>query len=513
MITNLYKPPKMDYIFIAFANSQENSLAQLENEDDIVYRHLNMGKRKFDYTIFRQSMSSIDKISQALTDYQDEISIFLFSGHAGLKHLLLNDQLARAEGIAHSLSLCPNLKLVMLNGCSTMGHVKLLLDKGIPMVIATSAPVNDNRAYMFSNIFFQMLSRGETIENSFEKAVGNAMIKSDLTIHRSLALVAEEKPETPTWGIFYKEENKDLLNYVLPAKQTEENDGMTLQQTIEATPNFTIPPFDKGIPRYKIDILSLDRRDQADLFEIQFHNQKSNVQHYFIHSDNLQLPNSFGYRLVFQLESWLKKLDKTMHYVAQNNHFVKIKNWKFSSDIGISQRRIKAYFEELFELAAIDSLTELKKEYPLIQKYDYISTIFKIHQEDWNETSAEILNWFIQDFCKTSSAYSTKFLFFFIIEKHVEDESGSTQEIAINSTLEEIGKIENCTIFSELKPVKKLQLLRWFGGFVDKESEINRMVKQIIDNYSNQVADGMNMSHVEEQLSDIIEKETKYKVK
>ena len=68
----------MDYIFIAFANSQENNLTQLENEDDIVYRHLNMGKRKFDYNIYRQSMSSIDKISQTLTDHLHEISIFLF---------------------------------------------------------------------------------------------------------------------------------------------------------------------------------------------------------------------------------------------------------------------------------------------------------------------------------------------------------------------------------------------------------------------------------------------------
>ncbi len=503
----------MDYIFIAFANSQENSLMQLENEDDIVYRHLNMGKRKFDYNIYRQSMSSIDKISQALTDHQDEISIFLFSGHAGMKHLLLNDQLARAEGIAHSLSLCPKLKLVMLNGCSTMGHVKLLLEKNIPIVIATSAPVADNRAYMFSNIFFQMLSKGETIEASFEKAIGNAMIKSDLTIHRSLALVEQEDPETPTWGIFYKEENKELLDYRLPMKETEDMKGATLQQTIEANPNFTIPPFDKGIPRYKIDILSLDRHDQADVFEINFHKQESTVQHYFIHANNLQLPNSFGYRLVFQLELWLKKLNKTMHYVAQNNHFVKIKNWKFSSDMGISQRRIKAYFEELFELSSIDSLTELKIEYPLIKKYDYISTIFKIHQEDWNDNSAAVLKWFINDFGKVTSGYSTKFLFFFIIEKHVEELPSKDQEVAINNTLQEISMIKNCTVFSELKPVKKLQILRWFGDFVEKESEIKRMVQRIIDNNTGDVSNGIDMSFVEEQLSDIIEHETKYKVK
>lgn len=503
----------MDYIFIAFANSQENTLTQLENEDDIVYRHLNIGKRKFDYNIFRQSLASIDKISQALTDHQDEISIFLFSGHADVQHLLLEDQLARAEGIAHALSLCPNLKLVMLNGCSTMGHVKLLLEKGIPMVIATSAPVNDNKAYMFSNIFFQMLSRGETIEASFEKAVGNAMIKADLTIHRSLALVDQAPTDAPTWGIFYKEENKDLLNYTLPLKKTEQMEGELLQQQIEASPNFTFPPFDKGIPRYKIDILSFDRTDQADRFEIQFHNQQSNVQHYFIHSNNLQLPNSFGYRLIFQLELWLKKMNKSIHYVAQNNHFVKIKNWKFSSDFGISQRRIKAYFEELFEIQAIDNLLELNAEYPLIQKYDYLTTIFKIHQEEWNSISADVLKWFIDDFCRTNNHLQTKFLFFFVIEKHVEDESNNANENAINNTLAEIEKIRNCTVFQELKPIKKLSLLRWFGGFVEKESEITRMVQQIIDNNANQNEEGMNMSHIEEQLSSIIEQETKYKVK
>ncbi len=503
----------MDYILIAFANSQENNLMQLENEDDNVYRSLNQGKKKFDYHIYRESMSSIEKISQALSDHQDELSIFLFSGHAGMDHLLINDQMARAEGIAHSLSRCPNLKLVMLNGCSTIGQVKFLMKHNIPVVIATSAPVDDNKAFMFSSIFFQNLTKGKTIEESFEIAVGFPTIKSALTIHRSLALVEDQAPETPTWGIFYKEENKALLNYKLPLRKTEELDRISLQKTIEATPNFVVPPFDKGIPRYKIDILSLSRNDQADIFEINFHKKTSNVQHYFIHANNLQLPNSFGYRLVFQLELWLKKLNKTMHYVAQNNHFVKIKNWNFSSDLGISQRRIKAYFEELFELSSIDSLIELKTEYPLIKKYDYISTIFKIHQEEWNENATAVLKWFINDFCRTTSGYSTKFLFFFIIEKHVEELPSETQEKEINNTLQEIGMMDNCTVFSELQPVKKLQILRWFGNFVDKETEINRMVQQILDNYTNEASKGINMSHVEDQLAEIIEKETKYKVK
>jgi len=503
----------MDYIFTAFANSQENNLKNLEIEDKLVYGLLNDGKRKFDYHIYRESLASIDKLSQALADHQDELSIFLFSGHAGMEYLLLKDQLARAAGIAHTLSLCPNLKLVILNGCSTIGHVNLLLDSGIPMVIATSTPVNDKTATIFSSIFFQKLCSGKTIENSFETAIGNSKMKAGMTIHRSLVEIEEKAPDEPIWGIFYKEENKELLKYSLPLKPTEDMEDQTLQETIEASPNFTIPPFDKGIPRYKMDILSLDRNDQADLFEVNFHKQASNVQHYFIHADNLQLPNSFGYRLVFQLELWLKELDKTIHYVAQNNHFVKIKNWKFSSDIGISQRRIKSYFEELFELTPIDSLTELKSEYPLIKKYDYISTIFKIHQEDWDSSSAEILKWFIKDFCRTTVRFPTKFLFFFIIEKHVEDTSSKDQEIAIDQTLEEIENIENCTVFSELKPVKKLQILRWFGNFVARESEIKRMVQQIIDNNSGDIENGINMSDVEEQLSDIIEQETKYKVK
>ncbi len=498
----------MDHIFIAFANSQDNKLDHLEDEDDIVYRHLNMGKRKFEYGIYRESLASIDKISQALVDYQYEMSIFLFSGHAGLQHLLLENELARAEGIAHSLAQCPNLKLVMLNGCSTMGHVKLLLDKGIPIVIATSAPVNDRKAYMFSNIFFQKLSQGASIQDSFEKAIGNAMIKADLTVHRSLALVDLEPADTPTWGIFCSEENKEMLEYKLPLKKVQTVVG----DLAKATPSTKSSPFVKGIPKYKLDILSIARDDQADLFEVQFYNKNSNVQHYFIHSNNLQLPNSFGYRLVFQLETWLKKLNKTIHYVAQNNHFIKIKNWKFSSNIGISQRRIKEYFEELFEMQSIDNLMELDHNFPLIKEYDYVATLFKIHQEEWNSSSAETLKWFINDFCKTNENGSTKFLFFFIIEKHVAYNNPTSIDEEINATLKELEAFNNCTVFPELQPVEKIHLYRWLGNFVARESEINRMVQQVIDTNTDTNPDLMNMSFLEDQVTQIIEKETDIKI-
>ena len=70
------------------------------------------------------------------------------------------DGAAHAEGLAGLLGDQRGLKLVFLNGCSTLPQVDLLLGAGVPAVIATSHAINDPVARDFAIAFYQALTIG-----------------------------------------------------------------------------------------------------------------------------------------------------------------------------------------------------------------------------------------------------------------------------------------------------------------------------------------------------------------
>ncbi len=210
----------MKVIFLSYANSTTDPLRFLTEEDDANYNTLQKRAYQQHFFLHRDSNTSTEKISEYLTLYKDNIHLFLYSGHADRHHLFIEEEGARSEGICQMLSQCDNLKLVVLNGCSTEGQVQALLDAGIPIVIGTSAPVNDKKAKDFSVTFFQNLKEGASIESAFELAIGAAQVSGQIQVNRGEdeAYRAGRKSgsKTPAWGLFYKEENKEILEESLP---------------------------------------------------------------------------------------------------------------------------------------------------------------------------------------------------------------------------------------------------------------------------------------------------------
>ncbi len=208
----------MDLLFLAFANSPENPLPTLKEEDDEVYGTLVRRSVQQHFAIHRDSATSVAKLTEYLVLFRDYITLFLYSGHAGRDALLLERQAANATGIAELLEQCPKLKLIILNGCSTQGQVERLLGlKNKPVVIATSAPVGDRAATQFSISFFQAL--GEQflpVEEAFQAGIGAAktVAGEDLSVGRGFELPAR-KSDQPVWGLFY--ETPSALQWKLPA--------------------------------------------------------------------------------------------------------------------------------------------------------------------------------------------------------------------------------------------------------------------------------------------------------
>ncbi|MCB9283824.1 MAG: CHAT domain-containing protein [Lewinellaceae bacterium] len=207
----------MSVIILTYANSEQAPLQHLRDEDDRVNELLSEGRKARHFLLERDQYATPDKIAAKVNEFKDELEFFSYSGHAGKDVLFTEDGAARAEGIAHLLGLCPFLKVVFLNGCATVGQVKALLEKGIPAVIATYAPVGDELAKDFSIAFFDALRTKNSLEQAFEHAKGFVLMKSgDLRFKKQARGIGFAGVTDRDWGLFWREDKKEILQWTLP---------------------------------------------------------------------------------------------------------------------------------------------------------------------------------------------------------------------------------------------------------------------------------------------------------
>jgi hypothetical protein len=107
-----------------------------------------------------------------LHDWENQLTIFHFGGHAGSLAIGLQDGDMSFEHLAAELLRCnPNsLQLVFLNGCATEEHVQHLFELGAKAVIATATKVYDKQASSFAITFYEYLAKGDTIAKAFDSA-------------------------------------------------------------------------------------------------------------------------------------------------------------------------------------------------------------------------------------------------------------------------------------------------------------------------------------------------------
>lgn len=210
----------MDVLLFAFANDSANPLPTLRDEADELLRLLSPGQQKGHYVLVFEPFATREKLVSHLTQYKNQLVLFHYSGHAGRDVLATADEMSRAEGIAHLLGQCPNLKLAFLNGCSTQGQVNLLWQKGVAGILATSAPVDDTAATRFSGRFYQALANQEKVQGAFEQAKGDLLTTTpglNIQFHRSIGDPSGEGAKAE-WGLFAKEGRDDVINWKIPTR-------------------------------------------------------------------------------------------------------------------------------------------------------------------------------------------------------------------------------------------------------------------------------------------------------
>ncbi|RQO66462.1 hypothetical protein DBR43_30100 [Pedobacter sp. KBW06] len=209
-------------IFLAFSNSEQARLTNLSKEDELIYGILLEDSKENGYDIIRESFATPEVINQRFAEWGNEIAVFHFSGHAGNHALLIDDRAINATGLAYHLEQSARngiLKLVVLNGCSTVGQVKLLLKLGVPAVIATNASVDDVAAKEFSTWFYRNLARGSMdIKAAFLNAlvyaqnvtIGQLDLKNKEA--RGISFLNERDPNEPLWEVFFCRDGDVSLN-------------------------------------------------------------------------------------------------------------------------------------------------------------------------------------------------------------------------------------------------------------------------------------------------------------
>ena len=248
----------METILLAFSNQPANPLPTLQEEDDALNRLLAPRAKERHFLLQRESFATLEKTAQAITLYRDELVLFLYSGHATRDALLLPDYEAASAGIGQMLGQCPNLKLAFLNGCSTQGQVETLLQYGVPVVLATSAPVDDRKATFFSIRFFEALQQQFSIREAFDMARGATEAAfGGLRFETGRGAGFDRAAENePAWGLFFRPEKAHTLEWKLPAKPQYST------ETAAFTPNqYLIETLFRSLADHSPEIQALAQRE------------------------------------------------------------------------------------------------------------------------------------------------------------------------------------------------------------------------------------------------------------
>lgn len=382
-------------LLFAFAQSDSQPLPALRQEFDKLNSLYIDGQRKDHYNTHWIPYSSKTKLVADVSLYKDDLLLFHYSGHAGPDALLLDDEIARAEGVAHLLQQCPNLKVVILNGCATKAQAEALLTH-VPFVVASSSPVDDTLAKQFSIALHQELVKGKDLEAAFRIAETLPMMKS-IPVFRDI-LLPEGNSDTPIWGLFTQKGGND---------------------------HFQLPRGNAGDKKQILAELAAKSCDRKPI-----------VVEFSLNWDDLKITGNriASYLLLDRPESQMRSL--LIRLVIENklySHFPGADQMKFTViefSRGSSLERCKALFRTaLNKYAETDNYQYLREfaayyKPPSFHHDRCIPLPFRIEfpLSAWASVVQPFLHWVFQDFLSedTSGISQRKLLFFFSLKPSEE---------------------------------------------------------------------------------------------
>jgi len=183
-------------ILLAFANDESQALNELAKELDVLRSTLRTGLKKYvdaqgrrQFDIVTLAYCSVESLFDELRVYRNRIAVLHFAGHTNSALWQLNEEVLHASSIASILQLQSSLKFLFLNGCNNVKQVDTFAKAGVPAIIATSAPIEDQEARCFSSYFYKHLINdglSTSLEDAFLLAKAEVGKKVQYGQHRTL---------------------------------------------------------------------------------------------------------------------------------------------------------------------------------------------------------------------------------------------------------------------------------------------------------------------------------------
>jgi len=484
-------------ILLAFANPllvPREYLPSLTRESAVVYQHL------IPYEI--EDRCNVDRIENATVDIifdtveawvkRKDIILFHYGGHATSEALLFNTQgggsrAAQATGLAKLLGSIDSLQLVFLNGCSTYGQVKLLLEQGVKAVIATSTPVNDQMAGDFADRFYKNLAEGESLQAAFEQA--RMFVETKYNFHvqkaeafRSLFFETEAEPpaekELP-WGLYYKEEAAEVLNWRLPQQATQKGNLSML------------------------DKYTCNRAEQNSRFKLNFLKSRGNkkFQYYIIHGEEQESPYGLFQRFVLEHIS-----------TAYQPYFYKAARLEEATSLEEAKINFLTALFQALELNpnrfTLDQLTlaNLLKA-PAAQDMQCIALKLRVYSSEWKPFTRDMIQWVLQEFSRESELPpdAPDLLMFISIIYDLQQASGGFfrrffSKNPYEKLIKTLAEFPEMGLLPVLPPVKISDVNKWFDRITTDPEEKKQQIATYFD-----AQPEYHMVTVEKKLEQIIE--------
>lgn len=238
----------MTTLYLCFANSDASPLPTLRDEQRDIKQALLKGASAGHFYVLEEAFATTNAVVNALQQIRPNLAIFHYSGHAGRDRLELGAAAAYAEGLTQILAKCPQLQLVLLNGCSTLGQVAALHEAGVPLVIATSAPIDDRKAATFGARFYKALAEHQTIREAYDLAKAEILTLDNtvaFTETRSIGLDETQgtAADAPIWGLYTKPGREDAEAWRLPAARPVQGETPKPNQRLYAAFIPALAPF------------------------------------------------------------------------------------------------------------------------------------------------------------------------------------------------------------------------------------------------------------------------------
>jgi WD40 repeat protein len=208
-----FKDSITPFVFLAFANPR-NDLDRLADEHSSIRVSLEKAEKAGLCEFIERFNLNISTLINIFQDSRlaNRISIFHFGGHAGDFELILNNSEIEGHSFNKFLHEISSLRLVFLNGCSTLQQAQELLKLGIPAVIATSQEIPDDIAKEFASRFYNGIAEGLSIKNAFNQAKLAILSSSSnsIKVSQTLSDPRKQKKELEIlWNLYSTNEDAD----------------------------------------------------------------------------------------------------------------------------------------------------------------------------------------------------------------------------------------------------------------------------------------------------------------